>query len=461
MSLPAATSIFPGSALPEGRGHAVLEYAPRDAFIPFHQRPNRFAAMVCHRRAGKTVACIHELVARAMHTKKKNARFGYVGPLRQQAKEIAWEYLKQATEHIRKGEPRESDLRVTLINGARIQIYGADNPNALRGLYFDGLVIDEYGDCRPSLWGEILLPTLTDRRGWAVFIGTIKGKNHFFKTLERAKADEKWFYMELKGSESGILSEEDLAELRHEMDEEQYRQEIECDPNAAIKGTYYSKIIAQMEQDGRIGSFAYNPGELVYVAADLGFTDSCAWWFWQLDERGPVLIDYYENDSEKLDHYIDMLDSKPYEYSEVWVPHDGTATSFQTGRSTIEQMIDAGLPCRPVPKIAKQHGIDAARKMLKSVRIDRAACEDGIEALRAYRRQFNEKTQQFSNEPLHDWASNGADAFRYFALATADAAMPLEALETPPVELKSPEFTLDDLFADRERDQWRNRIIRL
>lgn len=442
-------------------GVQTLEYVPRKPFQPFHQRNNRFAAMVCHRRAGKTVACIHELVVRAMHTPKKNARFGYVGPLRQQAKEIAWEYLKSATDGIRLGDPRESDLRVTLPNGARIQIYGADNPNALRGLYFDGLVIDEYGDCRPSLWGEILLPTLTDRRGWAVFIGTIKGKNHFYKTLERAKKDEKWFYMELKGSTSGILSQEDLAELRHEMDDEQYRQEIECDPNAAIKGTYYSKIIAQMEADGRIGHFEYDPDKLVYVSADLGYSDSCAWWFWQVDEKGPVMIDYYENDSEKLDHYIEMLEEKPYRYAEVYLPHDGTATSFQTGRTTIEQMIDAGFPCRPVPRIAVQHGIDAARKMMRVTRIDRRNCDEGIEALRAYRRQYNEKTQQYVNTPLHDWASNGADAFRYFALATPDMEVPELPQDELIPALKAPAYTLDELFADREADNWRSRIIRL
>ena len=437
-----------------------LEYEPREPFVPFHQRSSRFTAMVCHRRAGKTVACVHDLVLRAMYTQKKRPKYAYVGPFRQQAKEIAWEYLKDATENIRKGNPRESDLKVTLHNDATIQLYGADNPDSLRGLYFDGIVLDEYGDMRPSLWGEIILPTLMDRQGWAVFIGTMKGKNHFYKQLERAKTDPNWFYMQLKGSQSGILSTEDHAELRAQLTEAQYEQEIECNPNAAIMGTYYSDLISKMEGQERMGNYPYNPHEMVHVSADLGFTDSTAFWFWQLDAEGPVLIDYYEADSQPLEHYFTMLKDKGYEYADIWLPHDAKAKSFQTGRSTIEQFIQQGLPCRPVPKLAVQHGIDAARLILPSCRFDRERCATGIEALRAYRRQWNEKTQQFANAPLHDWSSNGADAFRYFALVTdEEKAIKIRQEEARPL-LETPEYTLNALFEERD-NEWRSHIIRL
>ena len=437
-----------------------LEYEPREPFVPFHQRSSRFTAMVCHRRAGKTVACVHDLVLRAMYTQKKRPKYAYVGPFRQQAKEIAWQYLKDATENIRKGNPRESDLKVTLHNDATIQLYGADNPDSLRGLYFDGIVLDEYGDMRPSLWGEIILPTLMDRQGWAVFIGTMKGKNHFYKQLERAKTDPNWFYMQLKGSQSGILSTEDLAELRAQLTEAQYEQEIECNPNAAIMGTYYSDLISKMEGQERMGNYPYNPHEMVHVSADLGFTDSTAFWFWQLDAEGPVLIDYYEADSQPLEHYFTMLKDKGYEYADIWLPHDAKAKSFQTGRSTIEQFIQQGLPCRPVPKLAVQHGIDAARLILPSCRFDRERCATGIEALRAYRRQWNEKTQQFANAPLHDWSSNGADAFRYFSLVTdEEKAIKIRQEEARPL-LETPEYTLNALFEERD-NEWRSHIIRL
>ena len=438
-----------------------IDYTPRECFIPFHQRSSRFAAMVCHRRAGKTVACVHELIIRALYTKKKRAKYAYVGPFRQQAKEIAWEYLKAGTDHIRKGPPRESDLRVTLPNDATITIYGADNPDALRGLYFDGIILDEYGDCKPTLWGEVILPTLLDRRGWAVFIGTMRGKNHFYQTLERAKREESWHYMELKASESGILSDEDLKEARAEMTEAQFRQEMECDPEAAVQGTYYANIIAKMEGDGRIGTFPVNRGEQVHVSADLGYTDSTAFWFWQLDQDGPILIDYHEADSQPLDYYFTMLEEKNYDYADIWLPHDAKATSFQTGRSTAEQFIEQGLPCRVVPKLAVQHGIDAGRLILPSCRIDRERCYAGIEALRAYRRQFNQKTQQYANTPLHDWSSNGADAFRYMSLVTDDSSAKQQAIAEVRPLLTTPEYTLDTLFEANESKDWKSQIIRI
>ncbi len=179
-----------------------FDYEPRDQFLAFHQREHRFACLVCHRRAGKTVACVNDLIAKALYTPKKSARYAYVAPFYRQAKDVAWQYLKEfgggAIAKI-----RESQLRVELINGSWITLYGADNPDALRGLYLDGVILDEAGDMRPSLWSDVILPTLTDRRGWAVFIGTPKGKNHFWEVYDRSTSDPGWFSMVLKASESG------------------------------------------------------------------------------------------------------------------------------------------------------------------------------------------------------------------------------------------------------------------
>ena len=407
------------------------------------------------------MSCVYELIIRALRTKKKRAKFAYVGPYRQQAKEIAWEYLKEGTDGFRKGAPRESDLKITLPNGSTVQLYGADNADAVRGLYFDGVVCDEYGDWRPSIWGEILLPCLMDRKGWAVFIGTMKGKNHFYQILQRAKNEPDWHYMELKASESGILSDEDLKLMQDEMSPEQYQQEMECNPDAAVQGTYYASMVAAMEREGNIGEFPYDPNEMVHCAADLGFTDSTAFWFWQITAEGPVLIDYHEADGKDIEYYFTMLDDKGYEYADIWLPHDAGAKTFQTGRSTIEQFIEAKYPVKKVPRLAVQHGIDAARMILPKVRIDKENCYVGIEALRAYRRQFNEKTQQYANTPLHDWASNGSDAFRYFSLVTeTEAEVITEDTQELPL-LKGNDFTLNELFKDNEKSDWRSSIIRI
>jgi len=439
----------------------TLAYEPRPQFAGFHNRSQRFSSLVCHRRAGKTVACINDLVAKALHTKKKNARYAYVAPFYRQAKDVAWTYLKESTEQLAT-KTREADLRVELPNGAWITLYGADNPDALRGLYFDGVILDEFGDCRPALWAEVILPCLLDRKGWAVFIGTPKGKNHFYHMNERGKKEASWFQMTLKASESGLLDPEDLKEIRGQMTEDQYDQEMECSFDAAVQGTYYASVIAALEKDGHMGTHKWDPSQDVYVATDLGFTDSTAMWFWQLAPDGIRVIDYEEHDGKSLPFYFDLLSEKGYTYETIWLPHDAKAKSLQTGRSTIEQFLAADFPCAITPKLAVQHGIDAARKVLQMCHFDAVNCYDGIEALRAYRRSFNEVTKQFGKSPVHDWSSNGSDAFRYLALVTQEhlQVSTKEAKVAEPI-LAAPEYTLDQLFKDKDDGNWRNQIIRI
>ena len=426
-------------------------YKPREQLLPFHNRSQRYGLMVCHRRFGKTVGCVGELILRAIYTKKKGAEFAYVGPFRQQAKKIAWSYLKEFTEGIRQGPPRESDLCITLLNGAKITIYGADNPDTIRGLFFDGVVIDEFGDCRPSLWKEVIYPTLMDRNGWAVFIGTPKGKNHFYKMLQRSQKEDDWFSYVMKSSESGIFSEKELEEAKREMGEDSYDREMECSFDASVPGTYYTNIIADLEKTtDNFATYPYNSDLPVSIAADLGFSDSTALWFWQVDDSGPVMIDYEEHTGQKLEFYFDLLDHKGYAYDTIWLPHDAAASTLQTGRSTIEQFAEhyraKKTRIKLVPRLARQHGIDASRMMLPKTRFDSEKCYAGIEALRAYRRQYNEKTQAYADVPMHDWASNGSDAFRYYSLVTDSK---FEAKEVS--AKKDPNLmTLDNLWKDRD-----------
>lgn len=435
-------------------------YAPRPHFIPFHQRPHRFGVMVAHRRAGKTVACINELIHRALYSKKKRARYAYIGPQLKQAKKIAWEYLKEYTEGMQLKKPSETELTVILRhNKAEVTIYGADNPDSFRGQYFDGVILDEYGDMHPSIWGKILLPTLADRRGWAVFIGTPKGKNHFYKIFMEAGQKGNWFRFLLKASESGILPPEELVLQASEQTEDEYAQEYECSFDAAVVGTYYAKLLSKLEADKRIiAECEYDPEFPVEVASDLGYTDSSAYWFWQNKPDGFAIIDYYEAHSEALAHYFSMLRDKGYRYGTIWLPHDAMAKSLQTGRSTIEQFLEAELPrfsedssmlVRIVPNLALQDGIDAVRKVLPMCWFN-PRCYDGIEALRAYRRAFDEEKKVYSDKPLHDWASHPADGFRYLSLIAKQRIVPVSEVKKLYVPPAPPKYTLEDLFQDRE-----------
>ncbi len=444
-----------------------LEYIPRDVFIPFHQRNTRFSSMVAHRRAGKTVACINDVHERALYTSKKKARYAYIAPYYSQAKDIAWDYLKEATKDTAT-KILESSLSVDLFNGSRIRLYGADNPNTLRGLYFDGVILDEYGDCRPSLWGEVILPTLTDRRGWAVFIGTPKGKNHFYQINEHAKKN-KWFTAILKASETGILSQEDLDEVRASgMTDDQYLQEFECSFEAAVLGTYYAHLIAELERNGNISAeerdhpelTIYDPALDVQVATDLGVTDSTAMWFWQEHQDYIAIIDYLEADGEYLDeYYIPLLRAKPYKYSQIWLPHDAKAKTLRTRRTTIEMMVEAFTASKVnvQPRLDIQDGITAARFMLPSCRFNVTDTPEGnrvrqgIEALRAYHRTYNELTKSFSNDPHHDWSSNGADAFRGFALVAKQRTITKHKPEVQSWEdlCKPVQYSLNDIWETR------------
>ena len=422
-----------------------------------HDRKQRFGVVVAHRRAGKTVACIYEAVIRALYTPKKNARYAYIAPFFRQAKDVAWVYLKQATSGIAQ-EVRESELRIILPNGAWITLYGADNPDALRGIYLDGVIVDEIADCRPSLWGEVLLPTLADRRGWAVFIGTVKGKNHFYDMWENAKNDPSWFSLLLKPEDTHVLSNEDLQELQKQMDEPQYAQEFLCDFTAAVKGTFYADQIQQLEAEGKITPRPlYDPDLPVQCAADLGYTDSTAFWFWQEAPDGLRIIDYYQAQGEPLNHYIDMLESKPYNYERVWLPHDARAKTLQTGRSTVEQILETGLPCSITPNLKVLDGINAVRKILPDCHFDLATTHEGVEALRAYKREFNELTKSFRDKPLHNWASDGSDAFRYLAIVCQRGRVEEKPQKKPDFTRK---LTLDKLHEEREHGHSKLSVIK-
>jgi phage terminase large subunit len=437
----------------------IIDYVPRTQFIPFHQRSQRWACLVVHRRGGKTVACVNDVGAHAIYTQKQQARYAYIAPFYRQAKDVAWNYLKfflkPAITKI-----RESELRVELINGSWITLYGADNPDSLRGIYLDGVVLDEFGDSRPSLWGQVILPTLVDREGWAVFIGTPKGKNHFWKIYNRSRNEPGWFNLTLRASQSGIIKPEELAELRAQMDEDEYLQEMECSFEAAVKGTYYTDLLNKLEAKGQISDdVKYDPAHPVYVAFDLGYSDSTAAWFWQLRPDGIAMIDYMEENGKPLQFYFNMLRSKPYKYHTIYLPHDAKAYTLQTGRSTVEQFLAEEFPIEIAPKLDIQHGIDAARMLIPNVWFNSAKCADGIEALRAYRRKFDELTNSFSNKPLHDWASNGSDAFRIFSVVTKASRGHKEDDPRVIQVVRNRPMTLDNLFKDNERRT--GRIMRI
>jgi len=369
------------------------------------------------------VACVADLVDAALRCEKPNGRFAYIAPYYTQAKDVAWMYVKQFASAVPGAESNESELRADFPhNGARVRLYGADNADRMRGLYFDGVVLDEPADMRPSVWGQIVRPTLSDRQGWAVFIGTPKGKNEFWVRYDYATQSPDWFDFMLRADDSGLLLESELADARQTMTVEQYEQEYLCSFDAAILGAYFGKEIAEAERAGRIKEVPYDPALPVHTAWDLGIGDSTAIWFFQVAHDSIRVIDHYENHNQALPHYAAVLATKPYRYAVDWVPHDARVKELGTGRTRIETLQNLGRKPDVVPAHKVMDGINAARLTLRRVWFDRDKCRDGIEALRQYRADFDEKTRAFRDTPRHDWASHTADAFRYLAMAWQEIA---------------------------------------
>lgn len=440
-----------------------LPYKPRPHAMDFHGRWQKSAVVVWHRRAGKTVMCIDDLLEKAIRCPLEMPQYGYIAPTYKQAKKIAWRYLKKIGKPII-AKVMESELSVELINGAVISLFGADNPDSLRGLYFDGVIVDEYGDIAPMLWGEIIAPAVADRDGWVVFIGTPKGPNHFYELYKEAANDPEWFVSTLKASESGVFTDERLAKIKRQpgMDEDTYNQEMECDFHAANKGSYYAKQLNDLEAQGHMGLFPWDPTKKVITAWDIGISDDTSIWFAQIHGEDDIrIIDFFTGSGYSVhDIVLDVLQNRDYTYGDFLLPHDAANKSFQTGKSTREILFtDYGIRCILVPKLSVQDGIQAVRATLPKVYFN-TGCEDlrkyGLSALIMYQRQYDDVKRVFRQAPLHDWSSNPADAFRYLALGVnkhtyqRQSAPVKGAGPLPRAANESQGRCLDQLFAERE-----------
>lgn len=399
----------------------VIPYLPREVWQAFHNSTKRWRVAVAHRRAGKTVALINECIKGALTCPLPSPRFSYIAPFLNQSKAIAWDYLKHYAGAIPGTSFNESELRADLPNGGRVRLFGADNPNALRGLYHDGAILDEFGDMDPSVWTEVIRPALSDRHGWAAFAGTPRGKNEFYNLRNRGlKRDPDWEAWVLKASETGLLSAADLADARDSMDASTYAREYECDFDASIEGAYFAKEMAKAEEDKRICRVPVDPIVKVDTWWDLGIDDATAIWFVQDVGRERHVIDYLEVSGEGLPQIVKRLDAKDYRYGRHILPHDAAARELGTGVSRIETLEKLGVRNTDViPQQEVADGINAARLMLSRCWFDAERCERGIEALKQYRREWDGKRQVWRERPLHDWASHAADAFRYGALSIA------------------------------------------
>jgi hypothetical protein len=398
----------------------AMKYVPREQFLPLHNRKQRWAVINTHRRAGKTVALVNDLIFGGLECQLHKPQLAYVGPTYSQAKRVAWTYLKDFAEPYLAKPPQEAELKVTLKNDATIYVLGSDNADSLRGMYLDGCVPDEYALFKPSVFSQVIRPALSDRNGWAIFASTARGKNLFYDVCQQAKNNpNEWYSLTLPADTSGIISARELAELQKDMDPEEFAQEYLCSFDSALKGAIYASEVNELFLEGRAkegGVFDRNLP--THCAFDLGFTDSTVCIWFQLDKQSNVrLVAVHMTSGVDIFHHIDKINQFEGELGEVWLPHDARAKNLQTGQSIVEQFVKEGIKPRIVPQHKVRDGIAAVRKMLPKVTIDTLMTGDLLEAMKAYRREWDDKRLMFSDTPYHDWASDYCDALRYVAVA--------------------------------------------
>ena len=403
------------------------KYIPRPYQLPFFEAMDsgiKRAVLVHHRRAGKDLCCFNFMIKEAYRVK---GNYWYMLPEYSQARKAIWEGKTEAGFSYLDFIPKEilariqdREMTITLKNGSLIRLVGAD-ADSLVGAGLKGVVLSEYSIIKPSIWAYIE-PMIIEQNGWAVFNGTPRGENHFFNLYEMAKNNPRWFASLKTVKDTNVVSEQTIQDIREEgtKTEEDIQQEYYCSFKGSISGAYYSQQLQKLETDGRLTTIEYDPMLLVHTAWDIGVADATAIWFYQKHNNQIRIIDCYEATGEGLEHYIKLLNSKPYVYGEHYAPHDIKVRELGTGKSRLEHAQSLGLRFRVVKQIPVVDGINCVRSTLQRCWFDAKRCHSGIQALKQYRKKYDEARQCFDTKPLHDWSSHFSDSFRYLCISVDD-----------------------------------------
>lgn len=385
------------------------------------------AVAVWHRRAGKDKVLINICAKKMM---ERVGSYYYFFPTYKQGKKILWNGVDRDGFKFTNHFPKElikridnTEMLVEYVNGSIFQVIGTDNIDSIVGTNPVGCVFSEYSLQDPSAW-DFMRPVLLENNGWAIFNYTPRGKNHGHRILETAKQNG-WFWQVLTVKEtyredgSPIISMEMLDQERKEgMDEDLIQQEYFCSFNAAIQGSYYGKIMQDLEDHGRFQKGLYEPTLPVQTYWDLGMDDSMSITFIQEVGKEIRVIDYLEDSGEGLEYYAKTLREKPYTYDGFYYPHDAEVRELGTGKSRREVAENLGM--RPLHVVQrptqKEDGIQAVRSILPRMWFDSEKCLRLIDALKSYGKEFDEKNKVFKNHPKHDWSSHAADSVQTFAL---------------------------------------------
>ena len=400
-------------------------FNPRDYQINFLKAMDsgiRRALLVWHRRSGKDLTTFNWVIKKLMTTP---SICYYIFPTYSQAKKAIWDskdsdgrpFLEYIPKEIIESK-HQQEMKIKLINGSMFQMVGSDNIDSIMGTNPKIVVFSEYAMQNPQAW-DYIRPILRANGGVAIFISTPRGKNHFYDLYNNVKNLSDWYVSKCSIDDTGFLTKEDIEIERKEgMSDELIEQEFYVSFDKGVEGSYYGRAIEKARVEGRICNVKYEPRSPVHSAFDIGFGDSTSLVLWQEIGGELRIIDCYENQGEGMAHYVKWLQSKPYVYGNHYMPHDAGNGSIQTGRTLQDVAYELGLKTTILEREKDiQIGIEAVRSLLNICYIDETKCKYLIKCLENYQKRFNEKTNAYSETPLHSWASHMSDAFRYVANA--------------------------------------------
>lgn len=411
------------------------EWAPRsyqDGLWRYMHNGGKRAIAIWPRRHGKDDVALH-YTACAAH--ERTGVYWHLLPQQNQARKAIWDAINPHTGRRRiddafprdiRETTREQDMMIRLKCGSSWQVIGSDNYDALVGTPPIGVVFSEWALSNPQAW-SLIRPILAENGGWAMFITTPRGRNHAHRMFEMGMVSDEWFAERLVATDTGVFAPDVLENERQELIIERgeddgdaiFQQEYMTSFSAGLPGAYYAKTIDKLELAGQIGPVPYDPQKQVHTAWDLGRNDQTAIWFVQRYGTGWAIIDYLVNTSVGIDWYVKELRAKPYNYGEHLLPHDAENEQLVSVTGSIADTVKGmGLDnIRIVPRTSSvANDINEVRQILPTCYFDKVKTEKGVDALRSYRRVWDEKLRAYRDTPLHDWASDPADAFRTFAI---------------------------------------------
>jgi len=389
---------------------------------------------VSPRRSGKDIVAWNLMIRAAL---RRVAVYFYIFPTYNQGRKVIWDSITIDGMKFLDFIPPQliestnsQEMKVRLKNGSIIQLVGSDNVDSLVGSNPYGLVFSEYALQDPRAY-QFLRPILLANDGWALFVSTPRGKNHMWELYNIAKESPDWFCYKIGLDETNHIPLEEIEKERAEglISEDLIQQEYYCSFEMGVEGSYYLKYLDKMRVAGQIGIVPWESAFKVNVAIDIGVADSTSIIWWQNIGQTVRIIDCYEKSKEGLEHYVKIINSKPYTYGKYIAPHDIAVKEWGSGMTRIEKAKQLGIQFITAPNISVEDGIESVRSTFSKIWIDEVKCKSLLKALENYRQEYDSKRRVYKGQPLHDWSSHFSDAMRYLCISlpkTRDGLSPEE-----------------------------------